>query len=37
MAFSLQTFYLLSAFSVIPGAGSYIVNVCLLFFAVRMA
>ncbi|KAH9995237.1 hypothetical protein BJV77DRAFT_1066334 [Russula vinacea] len=33
MAFSLQTFYLLSAFSVIPGAGSYIVNVCLLFFA----
>ncbi|KAF8466063.1 hypothetical protein DFH94DRAFT_781592 [Russula ochroleuca] len=29
----LWTFYLLSAFTVLPGSGSYIVNVCMLFFA----
>jgi hypothetical protein len=31
----LQMFYLLSAFSILPGAGSYIVNLGMLFMSVR--
>jgi hypothetical protein len=34
--FSLQMFYLLSAFSILPGAGTYIVNIVMLFVSVRI-
>jgi hypothetical protein len=36
MALLLQTIYLLSAFSIIPGAGTYIVNIVMLFVSVRL-
>ena len=32
----LQTFYLLSAYNVLPGAGTYIVNLVMLCVSVRI-
>jgi hypothetical protein len=36
MAHTLQMFYLLSAYSVLPGAGTYVVNVVMLYLSVRI-
>lgn len=36
MTHALQMFYLLSAYSVLPGAGTYIINVVMTYVSVRI-
>jgi hypothetical protein len=33
---ALQTLYMLSAFSILPGSGSYVVNMVMLYISVRI-
>jgi hypothetical protein len=33
---ALQTLYMLSAFGILPGSGSYVVNVVMLYISVRI-